>query len=378
MPEKQSRRTFIKNAGSAGVGLAVLSKEIQAQVADTLKSAGKNIRNFKPTMKYREAGKTGIYISAFSIGTTRGEQEAIRAGVDKGVNFIHTSPRYMNGQAITMVAQAIKGRTDAVHIALKDNFDSPEESLKILGITCADFVFFARHDPDALATELPDIRKRFMEWKDKGMVRFAGITTHKGMAGCIDVALGSDFISSVMPSYGPIQIKELEPQREALRKKGIAIIAMKTKGELEDAAYPAQITAALSDRNVASVLRGVKTLEELNAWTAAANLAKTGLLDPIKKGFPADRYAGCAMCGTCEGACPNQVAVADIVRCVRYYHTAENDPALASERFAEMGLSKSLAQCSNCGQCDQACPQRIDVSGQIEKARKLWMHRVSA
>jgi predicted aldo/keto reductase-like oxidoreductase len=378
MAGKYSRRSFVKKLGVAGVGLTVLSNEIQAQVVDTLKNTTKNIRNFKPTMKYREVGKTGIYISAFSIGTTRGELEAISAGVDKGVNFIHTCPRYMNGRAMTMVAQAIKGRTDKVHIALKDPSESPEEMLKTLGITCADFIFFPRHDPDALKNELPEIRKKFMEWKDKGMVKFAGITSHKNMAGCIDVALTTDFISCVMPSYGPVQIKELEPQREALRKKGIGIIAMKTKGELDDAAYPAQITAALSDSNVASVLRGVKTLEELNSWTAAANAAKTGLFDPIDRGFPVDRYSGCSMCGSCDGACPNQVAVADIVRCVRYYHTAENDPALASEQFKEMELSKSLAQCTNCGLCDKACPQRIGVRNQLDQARRLWMSQVLA
>jgi predicted aldo/keto reductase-like oxidoreductase len=368
MDTRCSRRYFVKKLGAAGFGLAVAAGEFKSEAADTLATAGTNIRNFKPGMKYREVGKTGTYISAFSIGTTRGEIDAINAGIDKGVNFIHTSQAYMNGRGMEMVASAIKGRTGTVHIGLKDNFSSIEEALRKLGVSSVDFLFFARTDPDALKKELPELRTKFMEWRDKRLVNFAGITVHKNMAACIDLAAGTDFISCVMPSYGPVQVKELAPQREVLKKKGIGLIAMKSKGELDDAAYPAQITAALSDSAVCTVCKGVKTLEELNAWSAAANAAKIGWL-------PAPRdlqYAGCAMCGRCEAVCPKKLAVADIVRCVRYYHTSENDPALAADQFKEMGLARHLDRCTGCGQCNAVCPQRIGVLGQIDRARELW------
>jgi predicted aldo/keto reductase-like oxidoreductase len=368
MNARCSRRSFVKKLGAAGIGLALAANEVKAQAVDTLKNAGKNIRNFKPDMNYREVGRTGIYISVFSIGTTRGELEAISAGIDKGVNFIHTSQAYMNGLAIEMVAHAIKGHSGKVHLGLKDNFDSLEGALKKLGVSSVDFLFFARTDPDALKSELPDLHKKFMSWRDKGMVKYAGLTVHKNMAACIDLAAGTDFISCVMPSYGPVQVKELAPQREALQKKGIGLIAMKTKGELDDAAYPAQITAALSDRAVCSVVRGVKTLEELKAWSAAANAARIGWL-PTHQSL---QYAGCAMCGRCESVCPKHLAVADIVRCVRYYHTAEKQPTLAAGQFREMGLASHLSQCTACGQCDAACPQGIGVLRQLGRARELW------
>ncbi len=363
-----SRRSFVKKLGAAGIGLALAANEVKAQAVDTLKNAGKNIRNFKPGMNYREVGKTGIYISAFSIGTTRGELEPINAGIDKGVNFIHTSSAYMNGRGIEMVAGAIKGHAGKVHIGLKDNFDSIEEAFKKLGVSSVDFLFFARTDPDALKKELPELRKKFMDWHDKGMVNFAGITVHKNMAECIDLAAGTDFISCVMPSYGPVQVKELGPQRQVLKKKGIGLLAMKTKGELDDTAYPAQITAALSDGVVCSVCKGVKTLEELNSWSAAANAARIGWL-PTHGDL---QYAGCGMCGRCEGACPEKVAIADIVRCVRYYHNAENDPVLAADMFREMGLAGQLDRCTSCGRCDAACPQGLGVYEQLDRARALW------
>ena len=230
-------------------------------------------------------------------------------------------------------------------------------------------MFFARTDPDALKKELPELRKKFMEWCDRGLARFAGITVHKNMAECIDLAVGTDFISCVMPSYGPVQVKELGPQREALKKKGIGLVAMKTKGELDDAAYPAQITAALSDAVVCTVCRGVKTIEELNSWVAAANASRIGW----RSGRQELEYAGCAMCGRCESVCPENIAIADIVRCVRYYQAAEKDPALAASQFEEMGLARHVSRCTSCGKCDVGtCPQGIDIRGQLDRARKLW------
>jgi predicted aldo/keto reductase-like oxidoreductase len=367
-----SRRSFVKQLGAAGIGLAALSQSARAQAKDSLAAAGKNIRNFKPTMKYRQIGNTGVYASAFSIGTTRGELAAISAGVDKGVNFIHTSANYMGGAAIGMVAQATKGRADKVHIALKDSGESFESTVKALGVPYADFVMFPRHDPDALKTELPDIKKRYLELRDKKLVKFAGLTFHKNIAAIMDIALETDFLSCVMPSYGPSQITELAKHRDALRKKGMSIVAMKTKGELDDAAYPAQITAALGDSVVATVCRGVKTMEELESWSAAANKAQTGWLNTDDGTRVAANYLGCNMCGKCEGACPNSVATADIVRCVRYYHQAERDPQLAAAMFAEMGLAKDLARCTNCGLCDEACPQRLGVRLQLDRGRRLW------
>jgi Fe-S oxidoreductase len=143
---------------------------------------------------------------------------------------------------------------------------------------------------------------------------------------------------------------------------------MKTKGEISDADYPAQITAALASGIVASVLRGVKTLEELKAWTAAANSAQTGWLRTENGTQLAQGYHGCTMCGRCERACPKGIPTADVVRCVRYYHGAEHDPALAARQFAEMGLASTLTKCDGCGLCEASCPQKIGVRAELRRS----------
>jgi len=96
------------------------------------------IRNFKPTMAYRDIGATGIKVSVFSMGTGNVKPDVLSAAMDMGVNFVHASFHYMNGQSLEMVGKAIKGKTDKVYIALKDDFPSIEEALKVLGVSSVD------------------------------------------------------------------------------------------------------------------------------------------------------------------------------------------------------------------------------------------------
>jgi len=48
----------------------------------------------------------------------------------------------MNGQSLGIVGKAIKGKTDKIYIALKDDFPSIEEALKVLGVSSVDFLMF--------------------------------------------------------------------------------------------------------------------------------------------------------------------------------------------------------------------------------------------
>ena len=78
-------------------------------------------------MEYRKMGRTGLKVSAFSLGTmTFGKQVneqtslgIIERALDLGVNFIDTADMYVNGVAEQIVAKAIKGKRDSVVLASK-------------------------------------------------------------------------------------------------------------------------------------------------------------------------------------------------------------------------------------------------------------------
>lgn len=376
MKNKSNRRTFVKQVVGAGIGIGITHLGTYAEKQEQKeKEPQKIIRNFTNGVSYREVAKTGIYVSALSIGTGKCNFETLDAAIKNGINLIHTSAKYMEGQSIVTVGKAIKGRTDKVHIALKDNFTSIEEAFKILGVKSVDFLMWNRHNAKQLRQEIPAIKKQFQEWRDKGLVKFAGLTTHTEVKECIDVALEAGFFSCIMPSLGPAQFTALKNEREAIYKKGLSIISMKTKGELDSNAFKSQIATVLADPALCTINKGILSIDDLNAWTPAAWNARSGfwMKRTMENRSLAQSYNGCNLCGQCQSACPNGVATADIVRCTRYYLDAERTPDVAYEQFNELNCSSSLARCRQCGQCEKACPQGLDVRHELQRALKLWV-----
>ena len=227
--------------------------------------------------------------------------------------------------------------------------------------------------PRNFAQKFPKSGKSFLSGVIKDFVRYAGVTTHKQVGGCIDVALEAGSFSCVMPSIGPIQFMELKKQRIALKEKKVSIIAMKTKGELDSEKYKKHIKVVLSDPAVCTINKGVQSFEDLDNWTSAAVLTSAGfLIRNVGEDYAyMDSYSGCNLCGKCEEACPNNVATSDVVRCTRYYHDAESSPETAALEFSELGCEQSLLNCKMCGKCETACPQSIPVRKELRRARSL-------
>lgn len=373
MKKRWSRRSFVKAAGSAGIGLGLAGRAAAMSKRDKTAKVEPDTKNFNPNMTYREVGTTGIKVSNFSIGTGRCQEELLTKSFDLGINLFHTSAKYMGGKSIEIVGKAIAGKQDRINIALKDNFDDIETVFKTLGVESVEFLMFNRHNPDKLREELPKIKEKFMTWRDKGLVKHAGLTCHKFMPECTDVAIEAGFFCCVMPTFGPKQFEGMQKQRESLRAKKMSIIGMKTKGELDAEAYPGQIRTVLSEPAMATVCKGVKSVEDMEAWAAAAGAVKTGFWIRRENHGLAAIVPGCIMCGECEKACPNGVATADIVRCRRYYLRAEHEPEMARAEFKELDGPSSASKCKMCGQCEIVCPQDIAVREELRGAWKEWV-----
>ncbi len=157
-----SRRKFIRLMGNVVLGGGVLcAPAFGKQTVDTGGNASK-IRNFNSGMAYRRVGETDVNVSVFSLGTGDENEEILNKGIQMGINLIHTSTNYAKGKSIKAVANAIKGRREDVHIAIKDSFKSIESALEILGTDYVDFVMFNRHNAEDFHKEIPKIRNRFL------------------------------------------------------------------------------------------------------------------------------------------------------------------------------------------------------------------------
>lgn len=117
-------------------------------------------------MQYRELGKTGLPISALSLGglflSSRGAsfeaaKEATLTAIDKGVNFVDTAPTYRDSEVV--LGGILNGRKDVVISTKLGGYPHPfdarsrkclmesfEHSLEVLGRDHIDILMI--HEPD--------------------------------------------------------------------------------------------------------------------------------------------------------------------------------------------------------------------------------------
>jgi L-galactose dehydrogenase len=154
-------------------------------------------------LEYRVLGKTGLKVSALSLGASSfgggvfravEESEAIqtvKTAIDLGINLIDVSPFYGLTRAETVLGKALRGiRRDRYYLATKvgrygdTEFDfsarrvtaSVDESLRRLGVEYVDLI--QSHDNEygdlnqIINETLPALRKL----QETGKVRFVGVT----------------------------------------------------------------------------------------------------------------------------------------------------------------------------------------------------------
>jgi len=220
MKKTLSRRSFVKQVGAAGITMGIAGIGLKAaETKPAPDTALAKIRNFKPTMAYRDIGATGIKVSVFSMGTGNVKPDVLSAAMDMGVNFVHASFHYMNGQSLEMVGKAIKGKTDKVYIALKDDFPSIEEALKVLGVSSVDFLMFNRHNAGDLKKELPSIKTSLTPGATKDWSNSRASPCTKTLPRCLMLPPTPGFLPASCPRIRRNRLRNSRPNAAIAREK---------------------------------------------------------------------------------------------------------------------------------------------------------------
>jgi aryl-alcohol dehydrogenase-like predicted oxidoreductase len=112
LSEKMGRRKFMKGMTSALLGMATtpIWKGTNA-LAKTEKL---------PPLEYRTLGKTGLKVTAVSMGVMNCSNHAVLLrAFDLGINFYDTADCYMRGRNEEMVGQTFKGKRNKIFIQTK-------------------------------------------------------------------------------------------------------------------------------------------------------------------------------------------------------------------------------------------------------------------
>jgi len=373
-------------------------------------------------MNYRKFGKLDWQVSALGFGAMRLPlvkdtediddelaQTMIRTAIDGGVNYIDTAYPYHRGKSEEFVGRALKdGYRGKVRLATKmpswlvktqDDFDKLlEEQLTRLDVDHIDF--YLLHALNQKHWENYKSLNVFA-WAEKkiaeGVISHLGFSFHDKYPVFHEIINGYDnwTFCQVQHNYMDIDHQQGQKGVNEAAEKGLAVVVMEPirGGSLAKEPTPEPVAEVLrrSNRNwkpaewalqwvwnqpqVSVVLSGMSNLQQVEENLASASRSGVGsfdaedlaLIEEVRKAYHSLTPIPCTKCEYCL-PCPSDVAIPSIFSIYNeaaMYGTARG----ARWQYANNIKPENRADnCIECGECEDACPQNIEIIDWLKKA----------
>ncbi len=403
-PETQSgRRFFLRSIAFGTITTSLIPKRLflnQEQQIDRLK---------KGDMFYRRLGRTNLFISEISLGSSPLPGRAIlHQAIEKGINYIDTSHTYMNGNAERQIGELFKefGR-DKIYVGTKFHLRrwSEESIIKSVNSSLArlqtDYVdvLLIHGAEDEKVLDDDQVLSAFEKLKKQGKYRFRGLSCHSNHHKVVKTAVDCGHYDMIQLGYNVFDIRPTEKDIETYddylgqsgirrlislaKSKDVGIIAMKTLkvgGKRQNldkyktgttSIYQAMLKWALENRNISSVVIEMLTFQELEEDLGVIEEKLTLAEKRNLLRFVAENSKDyCQMCGLCQKACPSLIRTTSILRYLTY-HQSYNKTAFAREAYSRLKQSQTSASCQNCAECERVCPYGVSIRKKIKEAHLL-------
>ncbi len=374
-----SRRHFIQRGCLATLAPAIAEARSASTQGTGDVTDHQKIRNYSSEMKYRRLGNTDLHVSLISMGGLVMVEPVYQYAIERGMNFIDTSPSYRGGLAIQQLGNVLKSRREKVYVACKyHSYVRFEENLRALKTDYVDFIVFNHHDRGSMRVN--DDLEVFEKFRRAGKVRLAALMTHGDVKEVTSIGIQKGMYSFVTPGLNQAGLEFLQAEIRAAHRKGIGVVAMKALRGIEDVPLQAAYLKKLV-RNpaISSVLLSIGSYEVFDTQRKALHEPLTAAEGrALRANFLHNRARNCVMCDACKRACPLGVEVSSLLRCHAYYYAQKGDveTALATYRGIPDGKLGGPG-CRMCRKCEMACPNGIPVVEQLETAQSTLARLVS-
>jgi predicted aldo/keto reductase-like oxidoreductase len=391
-----SRREFLKAAASGLAGAALLSTgACSCSQNDAPAGSRKIVR--------RTLGRTGLRLPVVSMGAAYAV-DLVRAALDEGIVYIHTSSDYAEGNHERLLGEVFKGRPrDSFVVAtspdLPYEYDrkrdrsrgldkkadpnrilfSMEESLRRLGLDYVDIYYLCSvADPELVRFD-PYVRA-FERLKKDGKTRFVGVGTHENEPAVIRAAAETGFWDVVLTAHNFRQSHRGEV-RAAIRRAGeagLGVVAMKTQAGVywdrlrtRRVNMKAALKWVLQEKNVHTTIPAFSNFEEMREdLSIMDDLALTA---DEKRDLEIGDELGlsgfyCDQCGKCLAQCPTGMDIPTLMRS-HMYAFGHGQPKKARDTLRSW--SSADVACAGCRECRVECAHGFDV-----KSRALDIARI--
>jgi aryl-alcohol dehydrogenase-like predicted oxidoreductase len=283
MDYRTSRRDFMRTAAMLGGGAI-------AQAAPDVRKT----RSYNENMEYRRLGRTGLMISAISIGGhwkripfkagtedfRKNRREVMNACLDRGINYVDAC----SAGEVAVYAEAVKGRREEVYMGfdwtlgrapeiagsvdrLKQGLD---DGLQKSGLDYVDLwrITLREQTTQNAEREIENVMAALDWGKKSGKARFTGIATHHRPWIAAAVAKYPQIEVVVTPYSAGSKEKPVGSMFDALRKQDVGMIGIKpfASGNLfASRGTPDSPTRGDDDRRARMALRYVLCCDVLSA-----------------------------------------------------------------------------------------------------------------
>ncbi len=322
-------------------------------------------------MEKTRLGRTGLQVTRTAFGALPIQRvelsEAKRIltkAYENGINFFDTARAYSDseekmGHALSDVRKNIVIATKTFARDKETFFLHLETSLEKLKTDYIDI--YQLHNPDKLPE--PDgrdgIYSALKTARDKGMIRFIGITCHR-LNNALD-AVKSGLYDTVQFPLSSISSEEELALIEECKKYDVGLIAMKalSGGLITNAA---SAFAFLRQYENVVPIWGIQRESELDEFLSLEkNPPKLddNLREIIKKDRNELSGGFCRGCGYCM-PCPAGINIPTAARMSLLLRRAPYQQFISEKGKEEMEL---INGCTGCGQCRRRCPYKLDTPG---------------
>lgn len=275
-----------------------------------------------------------------------------------------------------------------------------DTSLERLGVDYVDF--YLLHNVGGVRTKKFD-EYGMWEWaqqkKDEGIIKHLGFSMHDG-ADALEALLAEhpnmDFVQ-LQVNYLDWEDPVVEARKcmEVAEKHGVPVVIMEparggrlanlpergkqilktAEPDLSEVSWAYRFCYFLP--NVVSVLSGMSTLDQVKENVAEWKTAKP-LSDADKKvveqALKALRSVGmidCTNCRYCAKDCPAGVKIPEIMSLMNLEKMTE-DRAFVKGLYDWQAKDGYASQCTQCGNCEEMCPQGINIIELLEEAADAY------
>ncbi|MBC8590202.1 aldo/keto reductase [Wansuia hejianensis] len=330
-------------------------------------------------MEKRVLGKTGFEVSVIGFGgipIQRVDEETayelLVESYNQGINFIDTARGYMESENLLGAALERFGRNKFI-LATKSmarTYDGVIEelntSLKNLRTDYIDLFQFhnvrTKEDLDTVMGENGAL-KAIKEYKEKGIIKEIGITSHS--VDILDIAIDTGEFSTIQYPYNPVE-RQGEPVFKKAKANNIGVIIMKPlaggaipKGEL-------CLRFILENDDVTVAIPGMDSIEQVRENTKAGQDRRSLTPEERKDLEEEAKTLGSEFCRRCGYCAPCTVGI-DIPSqfIMEGYYTRYNLQDWAKSRYEAM--TTRAKDCIECGDCETRCPYDLPIIKMLKR-----------